>query len=132
MKLVEGGGEREWDKSICIYMKHSKIWFLDGSVWKFSLQYRRPGRCLGQEEPLCVKVKMLVTQSCPRLCDPHELQPPRLLCPWTSPGKNTGGGCHFLLQGIFLTQGLNPSLLHCRQILYHLNHQRSPKALSFI
>ena len=34
----------------------------------------------------------------------------RLLCPWDSPGKNTGVGCHFLLQGIFLTQGSNPSL----------------------
>ena len=36
----------------------------------------------------------------------------RLLCPWDFPGKNTGGGCHFLLQGIFLTHGSNPSLLH--------------------
>ena len=34
-----------------------------------------------------------------------------LLCPWDSPGKNTGVSCHFLLQGLFLTQGLNPSLL---------------------
>ena len=37
---------------------------------------------------------------------------------WDSPGKNTGVGCHFLLQGIFPTQGSNPGLLHCRQILY--------------
>ena len=37
----------------------------------------------------------------------------RLLCPWNSPGKNTGVGCHFLLQGIFLIQGLNPGLPHC-------------------
>ena len=35
----------------------------------------------------------------------------RLPCPWDSPGKNTGVGCHFLLQGIFLTQGSNPGLL---------------------
>ena len=42
-----------------------------------------------------------------------------------SPGKNTGVGCHFLLQGIFLTQGLNPGLLHCRQMLYPLSHQES-------
>ena len=45
------------------------------------------------------------------------------LCPWDSPGKNTGVGYHALLQGIFLTQGLNPHLLwllHCRQILYCL------------
>ena len=39
------------------------------------------------------------------------------------PGKNTGVGCHALLQGIFPTQGWNPDLLHCRQILYHLNHR---------
>ena len=54
---------------------------------------------------------------------PHGLQPSRLLCPWNSPGKNTGVGCHSLLQGIFLTQGSNPGLLHCRQIFYHLSHQ---------
>ena len=40
------------------------------------------------------------------------LQPSRRLCPWDSPGKNTGMGCHFLLQGIFPTQGSSPSLLH--------------------
>uniref|UniRef100_A0A8B9YL87 Nucleophosmin n=1 Tax=Bos mutus grunniens TaxID=30521 RepID=A0A8B9YL87_BOSMU len=39
----------------------------------------------------------------------------------------TGVGCHALLQGIFPTQGSNPGLLHCRQILYHLSHQGSPK-----
>ena len=55
----------------------------------------------------------------------HGLQPATLLCPWNSPGKNTGMGCHFLLQGIFPTQGLNPGLLCCRQILLPLSHQRS-------
>ena len=49
-----------------------------------------------------------------------------LLCPWDSPGKDTGVGCHFLLQGIFLTQGSNPGLLHCWQILYCLCYQGSP------
>ena len=42
----------------------------------------------------------------------HGLWPTRLLCPWDFPGKNTGVDCHFLLQGIFLTQGWNPCLLH--------------------
>ena len=51
------------------------------------------------------------------------ITPARLLCPWDSPGKNTGVGCHALLQGILLTQGSNPGVLHCRQILYHLSHQ---------
>ena len=46
-----------------------------------------------------------------------------LLCPWNSPGKNTGVGCHSFLQGIFPTQGSNLGLLHCRQILYLLSHQ---------
>ena len=44
-------------------------------------------------------------------------------CPWDFPGKNTGVGGHFLLQEIFLTQGLNPGLPHCRQTLYGLSHQ---------
>ena len=48
------------------------------------------------------------------------------LCPWDSPGKNTGVGCHFLLQGIFPTQESNPGLLHCRQILYQLSYEKSP------
>ena len=55
---------------------------------------------------------------------PH-VTPTRFLCPWNSPGKNTGVGGHSLLQGIFLVQGLNPGLLHCRQIIYCLNHQGS-------
>ena len=58
---------------------------------------------------------------------PHGLQPARLLCPWASPGKNTGVGCHSFLQGIFPTQGSSPGLLHCRWILYHLSHQGSPE-----
>ena len=48
---------------------------------------------------------------------PHGLLPARLLCPLDFSGKNTGMGCHFLLQQIFSTQGSNPYLLHCRQIL---------------
>ena len=42
---------------------------------------------------------------------PHGLQSTRLLCSWDSPGKNSGVGCHALLQGIFPTQGSNPCLL---------------------
>ena len=56
----------------------------------------------------------------------HGLWPAGFLCPWHSPGKNAGVGCHFLLQEIFLTQGSNLNLLHCRQILYRLSHQGSP------
>ena len=54
------------------------------------------------------------------------LQPHGLYSPQNSPGQNTGVGSCSLLQGIFLTQGLNPGLLHCRQILQQLSHQRNP------
>ena len=49
-----------------------------------------------------------LTQLCPTLYDPMDC---RLLCPWDSPGKNIGVGCHALLQDIFLTQGSNLHLL---------------------
>ena len=74
-------------------------------------------------------MKVLVTQSCPTLCKPRTV-PARLLCPWNSPSKNTGMGCHSLLQGIFQTQGLNVGLLQYRQVFYHLTyHGRQYKEL---
>ena len=54
---------------------------------------------------------------------PHRLWPARLLCTWNSPGKTTGVGCHFLLQGTFPTQGSNLGLPHCKQMHYPLSHQ---------
>ena len=53
---------------------------------------------------------------------PHRRQLTRLLCPWDSPGKNTGVGCHFLLQGIFPTQGMNSCLPHWQGDSLPLNH----------
>ena len=64
-------------------------------------------------------MKVLVTQSLPTLCDPMDYKLARLLCPWNSPGKNTGVGSHSFLQGS------NLGLLHFRLILYHLSHQES-------
>ena len=63
---------------------------------------------------------------------PHELQAARLLCPWDSPGQNTGVGSCSLLQGIFPTQGSNPGLPHCRWILYQLSHQGSSRILEWL
>ena len=63
----------------------------------------------------------LVAKSCPTL-----LWPTRLLCPWDFPGKNTGVGCHLLLQGIFLTQELNLHLLHWQAYSFPLSHLESP------
>ena len=55
-----------------------------------------------------------------------ELQHARFLCPWGFPGKNTGLGCYFLLQGIFLDQGLNLYLLHWQADSLPLSHRESP------
>ena len=69
----------------------------------------------------------LVTKLCLTLLRSCGLWPTRLLYRWDYPTKNTGMGCHFLLQGIFPTHELNLTLLHCRQILYWLSHQGSVK-----
>ena len=55
-----------------------------------------------------------------------------LYSPWNSLGQNTGVGSLSLLQGIFPTQGLNPGLLHYRQILYQLSHKGSPRILVWV
>ena len=54
------------------------------------------------------------------------MEPTRLLRPWDFAGKSARVGCHFLLQGIFLTQGSNLGVPYCRQTLYRLSHQGSP------
>ena len=58
-------------------------------------------------------------QSCPTLCDPHGVQPTRLLCPWDFPSKNTRAGCHFLLQRI---EPLSHVSCIGRWVLYHQCH----------
>ena len=68
----------------------------------------------------CVPAKSLQFKS--NSLRPHRLQPARLLCPWDFPGKNTGVGCHFLLQGIFPTQGSNPGLLDWQAYSFPLYH----------
>ena len=73
--------------------------------------------------PMLGPWKVKVAQSYPSLCDP-------INCPWNSPGQNTVGSLS-LLQGIFPTQGLNPGLLHCRQIQYYLSHQGNPAYLEY-
>ena len=59
-------------------------------------------------------------------------QPHRLYSSWNSPGQNTGVGSLSLLQGSFPTQGLNPGLPHCRQILYQLSHKGSPRIMEWV
>ena len=99
----------------------------------------QPAPCWGSHEPLlgfshllewCTELNayfcLLVCSVMSDSLQPHRLEPTRLLCPWNSPGKNTGVGCHFLLQRIFLTQGSNPSLLHWQGDSLLLSHQGSP------
>ena len=74
---------------------------------------------------LCCVSRSVVSDS----LQPQGLEPSRLLCPWDSPGKNTGVGCYFLLQRIFPTQGWNLCLLHDRQILLLLSQQGSSEPL---
>ena len=74
---------------------------------------REPGRASffspkSLSRTLCMGV---CAHLCPTVCDPHGMLPASLLCPWDSPGKNPGVGCHFPFQGIFPTQGLNQHLL---------------------
>ena len=107
LQQVRGGEELRDGAWLVAFEQHEQISWAEGAALT----------------PTCwVKVKVLVAQLCPALCNP-----------WTAahqvplsmgfPGKNIVLGCHFLLQRIFPTQGLNPVLLPCRQILYNLSHQ---------
>ena len=78
---------------------------------------------------ICIEtcaVLCLVAQLCLTLYEPIDCCLPGSSVHEDSPNKNTGVGCHGLFQGIFPIQGLNPSLPHCRQILYWLSHQAQP------
>ena len=89
--------------------------------------------CMYIHSRICIYIESEseVTQSCPTLCDPMDCSLP-VLCPWDFPGNSPGVDCHFLLQGIFPTQGSNLGLPHCRQTLYHLSHQGSWILLSHV
>ena len=97
----EGGSDKRWGHIQAWPIKLCPIWRLNA------------------------KKQRIQSQSCPTLCDPIDCSPPGF-CPWNSPGKNTGVGCHSPLQRSFSTQGSNPHLLHYRQILYRLSYQGSP------
>ena len=71
-----------------------------------------------------------LAQLCLTLCNLMDCSPPDSSLHGNSPGKNTGVDCHAFLQEIFPTQGSNPGIPHCRQILYHLSHQGSLSLLT--
>ena len=76
-----------------------------------------------QDTILQESMKVLVAQLCRTLCTTMTCSPPDSV---ELSRQESWGGCHSLCQGIFLTQGSNPGLSNCRQILYHLSHQGSP------
>ena len=101
------------------------LWLIHFDVWQKPAQYHKaiiPQLKVNKLEKKERKWSHPVVSNSLR---PHGLYPTKLLRPWNFSGKCTGVGCHFLLQGIFLTQGSNPGLPHCRQTLYHLWHQGS-------
>ena len=114
---------------ICTQIKKQQLQ-LDVEQWtgsKLGKEYVKAVYC----HPACLTCRMLclVAQLCPTLCYPMDCSSSHTQFSSgreDSPGKNAGVGCHALLQGIFLTQGLNPGLLHCRWLLYHLSHQGNP------
>ena len=91
----------------------------------FCCEFVTFGISINNQENMMVKNSKCIHSVMSSSLQPHGQHPVRLLCPWNSPGKNTGVGFHFLLQGIFLTQGLNPGFLHGRQILFYPSHQES-------
>ena len=92
-----------WDLNICSFLGKTVVSYIKS------------------DELMCVCV-CLVAQSCPALCNPMHWSLPGYSVHGDSSGQNIGVGCHYTLQGIFPTQGLNPGLPHCRQILYCLSH----------
>ena len=90
-----------------------------------------PGESSGKEPAYqCSRHKKSESESPSVVSD--SLWPHGLYSQWNSPDQNTGMGSLSLLQGIFPTQGSNPDLLHCRQILYQLSHKGSPRILEWV
>ena len=115
-----------------VHNKHSWLTKLTWGQWVEllgTLQFNSFVECLGFWSLLCV---CLFAQLCLALWDTMDCSLPGSSVHGDYPGKNTGVGCHALLQGIFPTQGLNPGLPHCRLILYQLSHQGSPWTLEWV
>ena len=99
-------------------------WQIDGETMKTGRDFIFLGSKITVDSDCSHEIKRSVLLG--RKAMTKGLQHIRLLRPWDFPGNSTGVGCHFLLQGIFPTQGLNAGLPHCRQMLYSLSHQGSP------
>ena len=106
--------------------KGAQVQFPLKSGWQHSGSWDVSPTCPFKNRGLSPPAAMKWGVSCSVVLDslrPLGLGLARLFCPWDSSSKNTGVGCRFLLQGIFLIQGLNLGLLHCKQTLYCLSHR---------
>ena len=112
------------DKIMKITLKNAVL-----ITWEVEIILNNPGYLRVSCSPCCVVLSPSVVSDS---LDPMNCSPPGSSVRGDSPGKNTGVGCHALLQVIVPTQGLNPGLLHCRQILYHLSHLGSPRILEWV
>ena len=120
---VHGFSQARIPESVSISFSRGSSWPRDQTSKSLALA----GRFFTTEQPGKLRMNMRIpwsegAQSHPNLCDPTDCSLLGFLCPWDFPGKSTGVGCHFLLQGIFPTQGLNPGFWHCRHTLHPLSH----------
>ena len=105
---------------------HTEVQEIGLTVPRYSKKLRRERHTGGFQQEVTlqrVRVTVLIVQSCPTLRNPMDHSPPGSS---VQEILQVRMGSHALLQGIFRTQGSNPSLLHCRRILYRLSHQGSP------
>ena len=125
-----------WVFQICWHIECSTFTASSSRIWNSSTGIPSPPLALliviqNTRTQLDKRSMYIATsESCSAVSD--SLQPYGLYSPWNSPGQNTGVGSLSLLQGIIPIQGSNPGLLHCRQILYQLNHQGSPRILMWV
>ena len=110
---------------LCSYLPYDDtFYFVIKETFKWHVTYPGwPGK-------LVTPLKFAMDESCSVVSSSWWLH--GLYSPWNSLGQNTRVGNHCLLPGIFPTQGLNPVLLHCRQILYQLSHKGSPRILDWV
>ena len=124
---IEGGKWKQWQilfswtpkslQTVTATMKLKDVCFLEGKLWQTCAVLSLDALSWG-----CMLT----------LCNPVDCSLPGSSVHGDSAAKNTGVGCHSLLQGIFSTQGSNPGLLHCWWILYHLSQQGSLTILEWV